>query len=461
MCRRRRHEVVDPQLPLRLQLQRAQHLIGHHARRPVERLAALPGEGERVHLQASNARGVERERDQPPEIVIVVAARDHGQERGRDAVPVEERQHAPLARQEVTAQERAVAGAVERIERQDDPRAEARQLDDQRLVGEEAQAVRRDRHPANPLLYAERDQAREVRVHGRLAAREVDDPALGRGRAQMAKQRFHLGGAHVPGTVVLVVGVADRTVEVAGAGDRHDRQRDILLVRGARAAVERAALAHRCRRRRVGRRQPGRLGDRPCVPIGVRGDRDLRRTVLGASLAHDDGAARAAHAHASDEAGTARLQTPHRLVVAQSSVKAMSVTTTAAEYSRGGEDDAVSLARRAHPRLGSRDDERGRRAGGERALGPRNHQPLSRLQERRPRAGVGDRRGRDLDAQTLRGARPARGAALRGRGLVRGDARRPRPAPIARAPSRERSRSAARSTAAPAPRTPRTSACRS
>ena len=258
-------------------------------------LPALPGERHRVQLEAANARRVQRQRHQPPEIVIVAAARDHRQQRRRDAVLVEQREHARAC--PPGSRRPAARGCRRRRARRTTARCARRSApscDEQRLVGEKAQAVRRDRHPVNPLV------ARTARPGPRSRGACVGSPPVrlmirrsGAAARRWPSSASQLGGAHVPGALVLVVRVADRAVEVAGAGDRHDRQRDVLLVRRAGAAVERAALADRRRGRRVGRRQPGRLGDRPRVPVGVGGDRNLRGAVLGAALAHHDGAARA------------------------------------------------------------------------------------------------------------------------------------------------------------------------
>ena len=95
------------------------------------------------------------------------------------------------------------------------------------------------------------------------------------------------------------------------------------------------------------------------------------------------------------------------------------------------------------------------------SAGPRDHEPLPGLQERDPRARDRHRRGRGLDAQDLRRARRAGGAAVDRRRLVRVDAR-DRAAP--HRPARgapQRSSSAARSTAAPARPRRRRSGCRS
>jgi hypothetical protein len=131
---------------------------------------------------------------------------------------------------------------LERVERQHDARADPREPLEQPLVLEEPQAVGRDRDPVDALLGAQLDQPLERRVLRRLATGEVDDPALGVGRAEVAQDRLQLGLRHVIRAVVPVVRVADRAVEVARARDRHDRQLRLLLVARARAAVERAAL---------------------------------------------------------------------------------------------------------------------------------------------------------------------------------------------------------------------------
>src|SRR5438067_2102844 len=76
------------------------------------------------------------------------------------------------------------------------------------------------------------------------------------------------------GVVVLVDGVADGAVEVAGRGDRHHRQVDLLLVRGAGAAVEGAPLLDRLAdspRRRV----RGDEGEAVEIPLDRGGDEAL------------------------------------------------------------------------------------------------------------------------------------------------------------------------------------------
>ncbi len=161
--RRRRHEVVGAQAAAGLKLEGAQDLVGRHARGAVEGLAALAGERQRVQLEAADARGVEGQRDQPPEIVVVVPARDHREQRRRDAVLVQQGQDALLARQEIAAQQGAVARAVQRVERQHDANPQPRQLGHQRFVGQKAQAVRRHGDPVNALLHAARDQTARSR----------------------------------------------------------------------------------------------------------------------------------------------------------------------------------------------------------------------------------------------------------------------------------------------------------
>jgi hypothetical protein len=85
---------------------------------------------------------------------------------------------------------------------------------------------------------------------------------------------------------VAGVGEADGAVEVAARVDLDDPETGVLLVLGAEAAVERAAVLHLGLE--LEGQRPGlveaKLGR---VQLGVRVDERLERPVLGAALAHD------------------------------------------------------------------------------------------------------------------------------------------------------------------------------
>ena len=264
----------------------------------------------------------QREIDERAQLVVVVAARDHRQQRGRDAVAAEQIEHAQLGVGERGAEHRLVGRVAQRVERQDDARVERRQPRHQRLVLLQPEAVGRDRDAMDALGVAQLDQPREVGVQRRLAASEVDDAALGIRGADVAEDRAQLGLAHVVRAVVLVVRVTDRTVEVARAGDRHDRQHRGLLVLRARPAVERAAALDRTRR--GGR--PGHRGQRrdALVPVGVLSHDDLARAVDRAGLHHHhalvaalDHRGDAAQARGAQAGGVAE---PHAPTVLESAV---------------------------------------------------------------------------------------------------------------------------------------------
>src|SRR5947208_794536 len=83
--------------------------------------------------------------------------------------------------------------------------------------------------------------------------------------------------------IVLVDGVANGTIEIAGRDDRHHRQIHLLLVRGAGAAVKRATLFDGpadALRRRV-RSDKGETIE---IPLDRRGDEALLLAVSGTEL---------------------------------------------------------------------------------------------------------------------------------------------------------------------------------
>ncbi len=140
----------------------------------------------------------------------------------------------------------------------------------------------------DPGAPGELDQLEEARVHGRLAARQVDDvelaPVVAR---EVVEDPLEVGDLHVEGAVVPVVDVADRAVEVAGARDRDDGEPDLLRVARARAAVEGAAELDLPPRDR-GRRAPLPRGARLLVPPRVVRETRLLRAVRRARLPHPD-----------------------------------------------------------------------------------------------------------------------------------------------------------------------------
>ena len=146
-------------------------------------------------------------------------------------------------------------------------------------------------------------------------------------------------------------------------------------------------------------------------------------------------------------AGTARLQTAHRLVVALSSMKSKEITLASGASIR---PPANPLAAFSTPRYAARDECGGTVDGG-RAARPRDDEPVPCLQECRAGGCVGNSRGRGLDAQeAARVHGPARGTALRPTPPgTRRPARRT-VAPPGRARSHARCPSGAPSTAGPA-----------
>src|SRR5687768_13407357 len=102
--------------------------------------------------------------------------------------------------------------------------------------------------------------------------------------AEVAEHRTKLLDAHMEGVFVLVVDVADRAVEVTGAGDGDHRQPYLLRVALAGAAVKGAAALYRLLRR--GRREAGLYLPRALIPAGVGREPDLLRAVRRAGLLH-------------------------------------------------------------------------------------------------------------------------------------------------------------------------------
>ena len=93
----------------------------------------------------------------------------------------------------------------------------------------------------SPARACRRNQ--QVRVHERLAARQIHDIEVTAVIVhQMVEHPAELLAAHVERVVVLVVHVADRAIEIASARDRHDGQPHLLRVTLARPAVERTAV---------------------------------------------------------------------------------------------------------------------------------------------------------------------------------------------------------------------------
>ena len=133
-------------------------------------------------------------------------------------------------------------------------------------------------------------EVEQLRVQRRLAAGEVDDVQLAAVIGdQVVEDAPEVLDGHVEGVVVLVVDVADRAVEVAGAGDGDDRQADLLLVRVAGPAVERAAVLDTCRAAARGATRP--RADRRASPRTRRRPSDRRTSwapCAVAALAHPD-----------------------------------------------------------------------------------------------------------------------------------------------------------------------------
>src|SRR5262249_30501347 len=160
------------------------------------------------------------------------------------------------------------------------------------LLGEaavpaEAEPVRDDDDAADLGPAGDPDQVEDLRVRGRLAAREGDALAVALvGDHAVGDARGVLQRAVPP---VLVVDDADRALEVAVVGHLDEGQAGVLLVVVAGAAVGRAAVLD-------GGGEAERLGAGARVGVGadvvggVLGDQRLRRAARGAALLEVDAA---------------------------------------------------------------------------------------------------------------------------------------------------------------------------
>ena len=176
---------------------------------------------------------------------------------------------------------------IEGVEREHDAGVEGGQPPHVGLV-EQLQAVGGDGEPADAGRPAHLEELGQLGVQGGLAAREVDDVQLGVIREQVVEDLLHALAREAVGAVVLVHGVADRTVEVAGRGDGHHGQVDLLLVRGAGTAVEGAALVHRLHHARAGDVRGGHEGQAVEVPLHAAGHQHHLLAVGGAELVEAD-----------------------------------------------------------------------------------------------------------------------------------------------------------------------------
>ena len=95
------------------------------------------------------------------------------------------------------------------VEGQDHASLQLSQALQQRLVFEEAQAMRRDRDAMDAFLMTQLDQALKLRVLRGLAAGEVNDASLGRGGPQVLQDGAQLRTRTWVRAVAAVVGVAE------------------------------------------------------------------------------------------------------------------------------------------------------------------------------------------------------------------------------------------------------------
>jgi hypothetical protein len=217
--------------------------------------------------------------------VVVDAARHHGDERRVDVVLLQQVQAAELQGKEMSALEHLVRVTLEGVEGKGHACSQFAQAADERLLPGQADAVRADGDPVDSRRLSQLDEVQEARVDGRLPAGQVHDVQGTAVRGgEVIEHAAEIVQVHVERAVVAVVDVADRAVEVAGAGDGDHGQADLLGVARAGSAVERASVLDGTRGgRRVAAR---RERPRALVPRRVGAQPDLLLAVLRTRLAH-------------------------------------------------------------------------------------------------------------------------------------------------------------------------------
>ena len=246
-------------------------------------VAADVGDGLEHH--AANGRVTEAELDYWPHLVGVDVPLDGGDEDGGHAGAGKTVEGAHLGFQQGFASNRDVGIVAEAVELEVDDGIERSHLGEESIVVGEANAVGVDHHLANAPVLGCLDHFRQLGMYGWLASAELHDLGVAFDLDEAVEHGLYL----FEGEVVAYGGVseADRAVEVAGGVDLDEGEADVLLVFGAEAAIERAAVVD------LGAEVEGYSAglvetDAADVHLGVGADDALKPTVFGASLAHVD-----------------------------------------------------------------------------------------------------------------------------------------------------------------------------
>jgi len=143
----------------------------------------------------------------------------------------------------------------------------------------EAQPIGVHSHPADLRTLAFLKQRQNVRMHGGLAAGDVDEVERPGAFDQPIQQAAQLVARHVIFPVASVIGEADRAIHVAGIGDREHRKPTGICMELAWPAIVRTAVHHRVSRQ-FRRFAVHRLADAILIPSQVIGQADPAGAAL-------------------------------------------------------------------------------------------------------------------------------------------------------------------------------------
>ena len=177
------------------------------------------------------------------DLVVIDAALDRHHQGGRDAVPLQAFKRLVAHAPQVRAAQVHQGVAPERIELEIDfePALALGEALDEIGFLRDPDAVGVDHGVADRPPPHRIENGEEIRMQGRLAARQLHQVRLAFARHQHVEHTLNSREGQVRGLLRRGIGKADRAGEIAVLVDLDQRQAGMLLVVGAEPAVERAA----------------------------------------------------------------------------------------------------------------------------------------------------------------------------------------------------------------------------
>ena len=196
--------------------------------------------GHRLEDHAAHRRVLQSEFQDGAHLIGVHAPFDGGHQHGVDALFRQPVQGLQLHVQQVFAPDGLISFPAQAVELEIDHRVLLGQLVQELVVPGDADPVGVDHDLADAPVPGGLNHLHQVGVNGRFSAAELDHFRVAFRLHETVQHGFHL--LHGQAEPHSRVGEADGTVQVAGRVDLDQGQADVLLVLGAQAAVQRAAV---------------------------------------------------------------------------------------------------------------------------------------------------------------------------------------------------------------------------